>query len=369
MHTSPQRILIVRLSHLGDVVCALPVLWAVRRAYPRARIGWVVQPEFSGVLAGRADLDEWIPFDRRAGVSGWARLERDLLRFAADWTIDAQGNLKSALVALTSRAPRRSGLARADWTEPLGACSLHDGATPALRAADGSVHAIDKMLALARHAAPDVPVDPAAPCGLPHRSASSSAARLGRSGRPSAVLHLAAPGDPRSWPVERFEALARDLARDHEVVVVGGPAEVEISGACARRLADVPHVRARIALDGLGALLDLCAEAAAAGGVFVGCDSGPLHVAWSQGLRVVLLAGPQDERRTGPWPPPARSHAPLHEVVRARVAPACAPCLARRCDHSSGNVCMSGIDSTLVAETVRRLTIRSPKAAAAASAP
>jgi ADP-heptose:LPS heptosyltransferase len=77
---------------------------------------------------------------------------------------------------------------------------------------------------------------------------------------------------------------------------------------------------------------------------FVGCDSGPMHVAWASGMPVVLLAGPQDELRTGPWPP-GRNGSPSHRVVRATPSPPCAPCLARVCHHPEGPVCMTRIDA------------------------
>ena len=65
---SPERILLVRLSHLGDVVHGLPLLGVLRRRWPRAEIGWVVQPEFSGLLEGIPGLDRLFLFDRQGGL-------------------------------------------------------------------------------------------------------------------------------------------------------------------------------------------------------------------------------------------------------------------------------------------------------------
>jgi ADP-heptose:LPS heptosyltransferase len=357
MHTDPERILVVRLSHLGDVVHAQPVSRALRLAYPRARIGWTVQPEFAGILAA-SDIDLIIPFERHSGVAGWVRLERELARFASDWTIDAQGNVKSALVTLASRAPRRTGMAREDWTEPFGALSLTDTAPAAPRRRDGTVHAIDRMLTLARHVAPGVEVDTRAIAfGCDARGKLSFAERCGSGAGPFAILHLAGAQDVRSYAVERFEALARELSADHEVLVVSGPNERELGARAARTLAGFPRIRHWIGQNDLAEFARLCAAAAACDAVFVGCDSGPMHVAWASGMRITLLAGPQDERRTGPWPPPDRLAAPIHRVVRASPPPPCAPCLARRCTHPAGNVCMQRIEPAQVADVVRSLTI------------
>ena len=73
----PRRILLVRLSHLGDVVHALPVFHALRGAHPRARIGWAVQREFAGLLEGLPGLDEVLDFERRGGARAWLELSEE----------------------------------------------------------------------------------------------------------------------------------------------------------------------------------------------------------------------------------------------------------------------------------------------------
>src|SRR5687767_3923209 len=70
----PARILLVRMSHLGDVVCALPLYHALRGAFPEARIGWVVQPEFEGLVAGLSGLQCTFRFERAGGARAWVRL-------------------------------------------------------------------------------------------------------------------------------------------------------------------------------------------------------------------------------------------------------------------------------------------------------
>ena len=88
------RILLVRLSHLGDVVHALPLFHALRAAQPEAQIAWAVQAEFASLLEGLPGLTRVIRFQRDEGLRAWGRLWRELRSFGADWTIDAQGNAK-----------------------------------------------------------------------------------------------------------------------------------------------------------------------------------------------------------------------------------------------------------------------------------
>ncbi len=360
--TAPTRILLVRLSHLGDVVHALPVFHALRAAHPRARLGWVVQPEFAGVLDGLPGLDEVLTFERRGGAAAWPRLRERLAGFDAQWVVDAQGNWKSAVVCLAAGAPRRSGLARADWRERGAAVAMTDRAP---RATDGP-HAIDRMRALARHVAPGVAVDdgPRLPLSAAVRDAGRAelARRLGggRSGgeRAPVLVSIGRADDPRSYPPASLADVARRLAdAGAPVLVVSGPAEREVGAALADRVADA-RVDHWVGQRGLPQLAALFAAAAERGGALLSGDSGPAHLAAAVGLPVVCLAGPQDAARTGPWPPPLRDapRGPGHRVLRADPAPDCAPCFLRRCTHADGNVCLSGLSAARVADELLRAT-------------
>lgn len=333
MSAVPSRILIVRLSHLGDVVQTLPLFHALRAEYPAARIAWAIQPEFAGLLAGHPGLDRAILFDRRGGARAWWRLARELESFGADWTVDAQGNVKSAMVALCARAARRSGYATVDWRERFAASSVTD---PCPRGSPRE-HAVERVLRLARHVAPNSCGSPRFDVGLSAVEIEAAERRLATLVRADGgtLLHLSHPGDVRAWPVEHFAALARASAERAPVVVVSGPGEVEHGRALERdvRHPRVAHVVGQRGLRELAALFTACARR---GMTFVGCDSGPMHLAWSSGMRVVLLAGPQDERRTGPYPLGSP-----HETLRAEPSPPCAPCMSRRCTHERGPVCMS----------------------------
>jgi ADP-heptose:LPS heptosyltransferase len=335
---SPHRILIVRLSHLGDVVHALPVFHALRAAHPRAEIGWAVQPEFAGLLDRLPGLARVFLFERGRGARAWLRLLSGIREWAPDWAVDAQGNAKSALATVGSGAGRRSGMHPRDWREPFAARVMTDHADAAAGAA---THAMDKMLALAAHVAPgSMPrrADPA----LSKEELKAGRGRLadlaGTTADPVTLLHVSSPEDVRSWPIASFESLARGLAaRGERALVISGPQEEAEGRALAERTAGVARLSHWIGQRGLRELAGVLAAAAERGGRIVACDSGPMHLAAAVGLPVVCLEGPQDGRRTGPWPPA------LHRSVRTSSPPPCAPCLARRCDHPEGRVCMERI--------------------------
>jgi heptosyltransferase I len=334
----PERILLIRMSHLGDVVSALPVFHALRTAHPAAEIGWVVQPEFAGLLDGLSGLQRTFLFERRRGLRAWLQLRRELAAFAPQLAVDAQGNLKSAAVTLLSGAGRRLGLHPSEWRERTGARVLTEVAAPS-----GGTHAIERMHALARHVsgrAARARSDP----GLAPGELAEARAELGRLFPRGAgglrILHLSAPSDVRAWPLLRFAELARSLcAQGFPVLCVSGPREEAEGLALARALAGAAP-RHLVGQRDLRRLAALFAAAAEERGVFAGADSGPMHLACASGLPVVCLEGPQDGARTGPWTADGPAAA---SILRASAPPACAPCLRRRCHHPEGPVCMRGI--------------------------
>lgn len=311
----PERILLVRLSHLGDVCHALPVFHALRASYPAAELAWAIQPEFAPLLDGLPGLGRLFLFQRRGGFAAWPALRRELRAWGPDLAVDAMGNWKSAMVTLVSGAGTRVGLNRRDWREPTAALAMTRRASPA-----PGPHAVERALHLARCVAPapgpprwDLPLSP------DERSdgLSQLAALLPDRGRPRRLLHLAAPGDPRSLPLASFAALAEGFSRAGEDwLALSGPAEESVGEELARRL---PAESGRAHLVGQRGLRELAALLAAAGseGVrILSCDSGPCHVAAAVGAAVDLVAGPQDPALTGPWPVAGTPRSP-HRVHRA----------------------------------------------------
>jgi ADP-heptose:LPS heptosyltransferase len=342
---NPDRILIVRLSHLGDVVHALGVFHALHAAYPGAEIAWAVQSEFAGLLAGLPGLARTLRFERRGGFAAWLRLRTELARFRPDWTVDAQGNAKSGAVAWLSRAARRVAPHHDDWQEAWAAWTANEHAP---RLVPPARHAMQRMEALAARLVPDLARPLRTDAGLSRAEEQhgerSLQEHLPRAGGAAVLLHLSSPEDVRGWPAAHWRELALALRREgHGVLVLSSPREAPLGRELERQLGPDPGVAHCIGQSGLRELAALFAAAARRGLALVSCDSGPMHVAAAHGLRVVALEGPQDGARTGPWPPERG-----HRVVRSARAPRCAPCLKRRCDHPDGPVCMRGIETEQV---------------------
>ena len=347
----PQRILLVRLSHLGDVVHALPIYSALRAKFPSAALAWAVQPEFADLVEGLPGIDRVLSFDRRGGLRAWWRLRKELVAYAPDWTIDAQGNAKSASVTLLSGARRRSGWHASDWTEPVGALALNDRASRTAGAS--SPHAVDRARHLAAHLIESTLEDESLEARLP---ISSQALQRGRDRfaadfpdkASTVILQLAAAGDVRAWPTDHQREFLRVRARaGAPTLVLSGPGEAELGRRMATEFAGAAAMRHWVEQRGLRELAGYFHAAAERGATFVGCDSGPLHLAAACGLPVLCLSGPQDPRRTGPWPVPGADSP--HRVLRSPESLYCAPCLSRQCGRPEGILCMEGISAHAVA--------------------
>lgn len=307
----PRRILLIRLSALGDVVNTLPAVSAVREAFPKARLGFVVEDRCRDVVVGHPALDRVYVYPRKRWQSDffrfwrWDRLVKEVTAFFReirgeryDVALDFQGNLKGALHAWLSGSPERIGFAR-------GYCNELNWLFSTVRVRPPTEYRVEKFLSLLG----PLGIAPARPhYVLPRSEESKSRARrfLADIGWPEGdyiVLHPGTSefGKIKRWPIDRFGALARRLAKEgHRVLVVWGPGERGMADAIAAE----GGKGVRIAME-TRSILDL-AELIAGARVFVGADSGPLHLASAVGVRSVALFGPKDPAIYGPYNPLGR---------------------------------------------------------------
>ncbi|HXU45478.1 MAG TPA: glycosyltransferase family 9 protein [Thermoanaerobaculia bacterium] len=295
------RILLLRTSALGDVVQALPVLGALRRHLPDARIAWVVEEWIAPLLAGHPDLDEIIPVRlrswRKRPFERATRRElgeslRAIARFSPEVALDLMGNHKAGVLAALSFAERRLGFAREDRREPSSAAWINEAVRPR------GTHAVDRMLSLLDGLG--LPAEPAdfqpgkiRPGEIPE------AERAGAPGsEPFALVHPGAGWGNKRYPAARWGAVARELRQrlGLETRIAADPGDrtlarevVEASeGAATVQEADIPEFVA------------LARRAA----IVLGGDSGPTHLAHALGRPVLMLMGPTDPAAHGPYAAP-----------------------------------------------------------------
>jgi heptosyltransferase-1 len=279
------RILIVRVSAIGDVIHGIPVLCALRKEYPNAFLAWVAEGTAGDVLEGHPALDELVRVPRR-----WWKLPREvwrmrqrLLSMRFDIAIDLQCLTKSAITAWLSGAPRRIGKSGAEGRE------LSRWFNNELVETSGT-HVLENYLSMLRPLGIE---SSAVKFDLPERPAEAEVVdqflqTSGLAGRRYAVLNPGAGWPSKIWPAERYGALARHLHEVHGISSVaawGLKTELPLAEAIVSESGGHAQMAPPTTMMQLAAL---CRRAA----LFVGSDTGPMHLAVAVGTPTISMHGP-----------------------------------------------------------------------------
>jgi lipopolysaccharide heptosyltransferase I len=268
------RILVVRLSAMGDVIQALPAVASLKHSFPHSSLSWVIRPKWAPLLHGNPFVDRVIEMERSA--AGTLSTLRALRKERFDVVVDFQGLMQSALVAAAVRADRKVGLHRSQARER--AASLFYSTAVLTRGA----HRVERNLELAAAAGASnlLNLFPL-PEGKPEGNL------------PEGKFVLASPlagWGSKQWPIEFFSDVAQELRIRYDMpLVVNGPPE------SAAMLASVDG--AHLHLSGLQGLIDATRRAHAV----IGVDSGPMHLAAALSKPGVAIYGPTDPAATGPY--------------------------------------------------------------------
>jgi heptosyltransferase-1 len=303
------KIAIVKLSSLGDVIHALPVAHALRRARSGLHLTWIVEAREYALLNGHPDLDVVVPVDTRLWrrliwrPSGarqvWGKLGRLRLRVRRarfDVAVDLQGLLKSGLLTAYTGARLRIGFARSHCRE-FNSIFTNRHVTPPATAA----HVVDQYLSLLAPlgvpAAPPefhLPVRPEAD----RRIADFLGEHGVKSGERLVALNPGAGRPQKRWPVAHFRVLAERLSTEMgaRVLLLWGPDEVHMARQIGQDLGARPLLAPPTDLDELTALLRRST-------LMIASDTGPLHLAAALGTPALGLYGPTRAARNGPYGP------------------------------------------------------------------
>ncbi|HUS12060.1 MAG TPA: glycosyltransferase family 9 protein [Pyrinomonadaceae bacterium] len=296
------RILIVKLGSIGDVVHTLPSLAAIRKALPDAEISWVVERRSAEILRDNPILDRLIEVDtkalRRGLVSGETlRAPRQQLRqlraSAFDLALDFQGLLKSASIARLSGARRVFGFSKTFLREPASRFLLSKSITPS-----EDLNIIRKNLSLVAGALEISVSDDADDFEFPINTNSSHEAEARSAellvGGRFAILNPGCTWPTKLWSVERFGRLADEIWTHHGLhsLVTYGPGEAALAETV---LQSSNSGRARAVSMSLKGFYELAKRAQ----IYVGSDTGPMHLAVAAGTPIVGLFGPTEWWRNG----------------------------------------------------------------------
>jgi lipopolysaccharide heptosyltransferase I len=307
------RILIVKLSSIGDVVHAMPVACALRDHLPGATLVWLVESEAAPLLRGHEALDDVVVVPR-GWQHFWSPAARELgpklRRYRFDVALDVQGLRKSAVAALLSCARRRIGFAgtvRHEWARKLRGESCQHGVGHQLsgwlnteRVQTHAEHVVDRNLELLR---PLGIIAPRVRFAVPRVPQAQQKVQEFLDGcgfsTGFAVIHPGAGRPSKLWPPDRFAAVVRHLAKAHglsTVVIWGGDAErrwaEEIVAGSDKAARTAPRM-------GLADVVALTRKAR----IFISSDSGPLHIAAAVGRPCVGLFATVPVQRNGPFGP------------------------------------------------------------------
>jgi len=336
-------------------VLTTPAVAAVRRHFPHAHLAYLVERAAEPVVRHNPHIDELIVAERPRGVARIlydAQLAWRLRRAAFDLVVDFHSGPRSAWLTRATGAPQRIGYAAP------GRAWAYTVRLPWSRALVPPRHSVQNQWDLLRPlgiSPPDPTRDPvemasdaAVAASVDRRLAAANVDRRSR----LVVVHVSAGNPFRRWPPEHFATVVAALARDADcrrIIITSGPSEHDAAdaiAAAAQRLAleAAPRI-VRCGEFNLSELRELVSEAA----LYIGGDSGPLHVAATTRVPIVALFGPTLPERSMPW------RAPDIPAVAIDAGPlACRPCHQRECVPGDFR-CLTRIDPERVIAAARML--------------
>jgi lipopolysaccharide heptosyltransferase II len=327
------RLLLVRLRQIGDVVFTTPAITALKEHFQPSHIAYLVEPAAAAVVERHPGIDQLIVAPRRRGPGGvFAELAliRELRAGRYDVAIDFHGGPRASLLTWLSGARVRVGyeIAGRAWMYTRRVARAR-----ALRPRHSVENQWDLLTALGVPA-PDplrypvlMPVDDAAAREVQRRLASCGVGETDQ----LIVIHVSAGNPFRRWPIASFGTIAAALARanrQRRIVITSGPSEHDAARQVidAARAALPADARPRVVMCGEFSLSELRALVDRAV-LYVGGDSGPMHIAATSRVPMVSLYGPTLPARSAPWRAP---DLPSEAVETTGLA--CRPCDQRRCE-------------------------------------
>lgn len=334
-----KSVLVVKLSAIGDVIHALPVSYAIKETYPEAKVTWVVEPPAYDILKDNPYIDNIIVFEKkkfksmRGFFKNYGPFTKILNADKYDASLDLQGLFKSAAIAWSAKAPIR-----------LGTCNMREMSHKVSRPVVGpnaNGHIVERYLDVVRELGCQVN-KVVFPMEISQRDQQAAEGAMQQAGirmeNPYVVLAVGANWPNKRWPT-RYYAKLSDWLYDRKIIPViigGGMLDSTLAGEIDAE-AEIPP----IILVGKTTLKQLAHVIKNAKAV-VGGDTGPVHLAAGLGVPTVMVMGPTDANRNGPY-------GQLENAIEANRP--CKYCWKRACPK--GLECLSVIHPEAVEEKLK----------------
>lgn len=335
-----KKILVIRLDHLGDAVMTRPALRALRKLYPEAQIDLLMSEDLAGLFEDAAEVSKVIPlknhwFSRTAKLPALKILHSLIPQIKDenyDLGIDFRGDLRHIYLMWKAKVPIRIGYGITGGGFLLSHCAQYPK----------SLHQVKVNLNLLHASIPEVlitdePLPAFASSGEDRSLLLSKIQHRLLPGLRRVIIHPGAGYASKRWPTERFKYLCADLLSDDsvQIVIIGSESEkILFENINHPRILDL---RGATNLSDLPIIFELCH-------VYVGNDSGPAHIAASQGIPIVsIFSGTNDYRL---WHPYSSKLELITHAVR------CSPCEAEICPLGHHD-CMTQITETTVLDKIK----------------
>ncbi len=335
--TATTKILLLKMSALGDVVHTLPTLETLRANHPDAYIAWMIEERFQCLIEGHPALDEIIPVNTKRwrreinfkSASEIFKVLRKIRKRKFDIILDLHGLIKSGVIAYATGASRRVGFSAANCKETASAL-FNNLKAPEV---DPELHVVSANLEVLRTAIPceNLRHD----FTLPHSdSAEKKIDRFiklhaGLQENPVVAVNPGAGFESKRWSPEKFSALADELTTQFgfSVLLTWGPGEEKMVRQISNEMKQVCWIAPPTTIIESIALYRRMA-------FFIGNDSGPLHLSSALGIPGIALFGPTNPARNGPFG--------SHVQTEFKRLP-CSFCWKRTCPLGT-NECMNSIE-------------------------
>jgi predicted lipopolysaccharide heptosyltransferase III len=310
-----KKILIIRLRRIGDIIMTTPAISALRKAFPDAFISYVVEKPYRELVEGHPELDKVIVLERKQGARDFFRLIRIIRREKYDAILDLHGGPRASLITLFSKAKLKIGY-RIKYRNFIYHIKL------ARKPETGQLHSVESHINFVRALAVDIKSPP--PLNLPHarKGDVEKVKKIIKENRLEEfkiiTIHIGAGNEFRDWGTDNWIKLIDFLAKrpDVKTVLIGGHEDKQAEEEILKK-----SKRSPLSLVGKLNLREL-RELISHSSLFVGSDSGPMHIAASTSTPIVALFGPTLPANFSPWQ--ARSF-----LIEKKFN--CRPCKQRHC--------------------------------------
>ena len=332
---SYRNILLIKPSSLGDIVHAMPTCAAIRRAYPKARLTWLVKRQWAGLVERIDGVDRVWPVE--STLKGWLSEVSSLRAERFDLVVDLQGLFRSAAIGWLSGSLLRVGFANGREGSPW----FYSRRVPVPQL---EMHAVDRYLLVAKAVGAVESGAPEFRFRIPQTDYEEVDRLLSRSGvMPGTswvALNVSARWPTKRWPAASFAEVADRLQQDGygAVVMIGGPNErADVAAVSGMMKSPAVNLAGATTVGLLPALLSRAS-------LLIANDSGPMHIAAAVGIPMVALFGPTSAVRTGPY-------GMGHSVLTGQVP--CRPCFSRTCHNTLPLECLKLVSPQQVLAAAR----------------